>query len=85
MSGADRLRELRDEIDRIDWILRRLIRERIRLGQEAASERGGGTDPTREHEILNRCESQTEQKVFKTLFAASKGETDLQRSLDERD
>jgi chorismate mutase len=85
MSGADHLCEYRSQIDRIDSLLRSLIRKRIQVGRKAAGIRGGGTDITREQEILNRCESQTEQKVFKALFAASKREADVQRTADDGD
>jgi len=85
MSGADRLSDLREDIDHLDWMLRRLIRERIKLGRAAVQRRGGGTDSSREQEILNACESDTERHIFKTLFAASKGEAGVQRPIDDGD
>jgi len=85
MSGADRLSNLRAEIDEIDERLRELVRRRIALGRKAAEARGGGTDTTRESTILDRCESETERQLFRVLFAASKGQTGVRGPVDDGD
>lgn len=84
-NGKSELDRLRSRIDHLDWMLRRLLRERQSLAEKAVQCRGGGTDEDREKQILARCESDTERQIFRALFAHSKGQADVQRPVDGRD
>jgi len=79
---------LRRGIDGIDWILRLLIRVRYRLAQIIIRRKSTTEDPDREREILNKCDSPAETRVFRAILRASKSgasKADVQRGEHEGD